>query len=176
MSYRIDLTVLSEHKQYCRFGLTLHNLSDQALNNWHLQFIIDRYILPDSFSHGSIKQTGSFCVVTPDSHTLDANQHYYCEFSINTAPLRFYTDGLKDALIVSDNGDSELAVTLTPIALASPYQERTQLDPTPAAEHPLIPAPNQISYQVELFIYQPPARLPYKLRKPKKPRLGWRKS
>ncbi|MDA0117223.1 beta-N-acetylhexosaminidase [Vibrio sp. T11.5] len=151
MSYRIDLTVLSEHKQYCRFGLTLHNLSDQALNNWHLQFIIDRYILPDSFSHGSITQTGSFCVVTPDSYTLDANQHYYCEFSINTAPLRFYTDGLKDALIVSDNGANELAVTLTPIAIASPYQERTQLDPIPAAEHSLIPAPNQISYQGGTF-------------------------
>ena len=28
MNYRIDLAVLSEQKQNCRFGLTVHNLSD----------------------------------------------------------------------------------------------------------------------------------------------------
>ncbi|MCG9678198.1 family 20 glycosylhydrolase [Vibrio sp. Isolate24] len=151
MSYRIDLTVLSEHKHYCRFGLTLHNLSEQALVNWQLQFVIDRYILPDSFSNGQIKQTGSFCVVEPDNHTLAANQHYYCEFSINTAPLRFYTDGLKDALVLNQHGAIKLPVSITPIVLASPYQERTQLSPTTAAEHALIPMPNHISYQEGVF-------------------------
>lgn len=29
MSYRIEFAVLSEQKPDCRFGLTLHNLSDQ---------------------------------------------------------------------------------------------------------------------------------------------------
>lgn len=29
MEYRVDLVVLSEQKQNCRFGLTFHNLSDQ---------------------------------------------------------------------------------------------------------------------------------------------------
>nr|AAB23862.1 chitobiase, hexosaminidase {N-terminal} {EC 3.2.1.30, 3.2.1.52} [Vibrio parahemolyticus, ATCC 27969, Peptide Partial, 46 aa] [Vibrio parahaemolyticus] len=46
MEYRVDLVVLSEQKQNCRFGLTFHNLSDQDLHNWSLIFAFDRYILP----------------------------------------------------------------------------------------------------------------------------------
>lgn len=61
MEYRVDLVVLSEQKQNCRFGLTFHNLSDQDLHNWSLIFAFDRYILPDSISNGQLKQIGSYC-------------------------------------------------------------------------------------------------------------------
>lgn len=145
MSFRIELAVLSEQKQFCRFGLTVHNLTDQDIRHWQLQFIVDRFILPDSFTHGSIKQVGSYCVVTPDSDTLAANQHYYCEFSINTAPLRFHTDGLKDAIILADNGETRYEATLTPIALASPYRERALLPEVAHSELPLIPKPNYLT-------------------------------
>lgn len=144
MSYRVELAVLSEQKQFCRFGLTLHNLSDKDLTDWRLQFIIDRFIQPDSFTHGDIRQVGSFCTITPDTDHLAANQHYYCEFSINTAPLRFYTDGLKDALILSNNGTEQHPVTLTPIVLASPYREHSEVPGVEAHSLSLIPKPNHI--------------------------------
>lgn len=144
MSFRVELAVLSEQKQFCRFGLTVHNLTDQDLAHWQIQFITDRFILPDSFTNGSIKQIGSFCTVIPECDVLTANQHYYCEFSINTAPLRFYTDGLKDALIIANNGTTQYPVILTPIALASPYRERTHLPEVDSAPIALIPKPNKI--------------------------------
>ncbi len=59
MEYRVDLVVLSEQKQNCRFGLTFHNLSDQDLHNWSLIFAFDRYILPDSISNGQLKQVAA---------------------------------------------------------------------------------------------------------------------
>lgn len=151
MSYRVELAVLSEQKQFCRFGLTIHNLSDKDLTDWRLQFIIDRFILPDSFTHGEVVQIGSFCTVQPDVDCLAANQHYYCEFSINTAPLRFYTDGFKDALILADGGENKYPVTLTPIALASPFRERSELAQAKPSELALIPKPNHIEVQDGYF-------------------------
>lgn len=151
MSFRVELAVLSEQKQFCRFGLTVHNLTDQDVQNWKLQFIIDRYVLPDSFTHGSIKQIGSFCTVTPESRVLEANEHFYCEFSIGTAPLRFYTDGLKDAIIVTDDGATTYPAILTPIALASPFRERSELPQTEASHLALIPKPNLLEQYEGVF-------------------------
>ncbi len=99
MNYRIDFAVLSEHPQFCRFGLTLHNLSDQDLKAWSLHFTIDRYIQPDSISHSQIHQVGSFCSLTPEQDVIKANSHFYCEFSIKTAPFHYYTDGIKAAFV-----------------------------------------------------------------------------
>ncbi|MGD8109880.1 beta-N-acetylhexosaminidase [Vibrio sp. TRT 17S01] len=153
MSYRVDLAVLSEQKQFCRFGLTIHNLSDRDLFDWKLQFIIDRFILPDSFTHGEITQIGSFCTVVPETSCLPANQHYYCEFSIGTAPLRFYTDGLKDALLLSNHGKEQHPISVTPIALASPFRERETIPCVESNALALIPKPNhmeQFNGQFEL--------------------------
>ncbi|WP_070962321.1 beta-N-acetylhexosaminidase [Vibrio sonorensis] len=144
MSYRVDLAVLSEQPKFCRFGLTLHNLSDQDLSGWQFQFIADRFILPDSISHGSIRQIGSFCTIFPDQEILPANQHFYCEFSINTAPLRFYTDGFKDALICNTQGEALFPVDITPIALASPFKERSSIPDVDSAELAVIPKPNKM--------------------------------
>ncbi|MBA5762199.1 beta-N-acetylhexosaminidase [Vibrio sp. 404] len=159
MSYRIDLTVLSEQKQFCRFGATLHNLSDQDLINWKLQFIIDRYILPDSFTNGDIEQIGSFCTVTPEVSTLKANQHYYCEFSINTAPLRYYTDGFKDALVLECDGEIKHPVVVTPIALASPYRERSELPEVEACQLALVPKPNKVDLQEGHYLLSPNSQI-----------------
>ncbi|MGF1696703.1 family 20 glycosylhydrolase [Vibrio lamellibrachiae] len=141
MSYRVDLAVLSEQKQFCRFGLTLHNLSDQDINNWSFNFIMDRFIQPDSLSNAVLNQTGSYCVLTSNNQTLKANAHFYCEFSINTAPLRFYTDGLKDAVLINTTTDQHHTIAITPIALASPHRHRTELPVVEAADIAIIPKP-----------------------------------
>ena len=159
MSYRIDLTVIAEQKQFCRFGLTLHNLSDQDLVDWTLQFIIDRYILSDSFTHGDITQIGSFCTVTPEANVLAANEHYYCEFSIRTAPLRYYTDGFKDALVIVQNGQATHPVSVTPISLASPYRDRSSVPFVDANELPLIPKPNEITLLDGHYLLSPNSQI-----------------
>ncbi|MGY3570712.1 beta-N-acetylhexosaminidase [Vibrio paucivorans] len=143
MSFRVDLAVVSEQKQFCRFGLTVHNLSDQDIHNWSLTFVIDRFISPDSVTNAALSQVGSFCTLEPNNTHLKANAHFYCEFSITTAPLRFYTDGIKDAFIQFNNSSARHPVVVTPIVLASPYKERTHITPVDAATLNIIPKPNQ---------------------------------
>ncbi|CAH6823262.1 Beta-hexosaminidase [Vibrio chagasii] len=145
MNYRIDLAVLSEQKNNCRFGLTVHNLSDLDVTDWSLHFAFDRFILPESLSQGELTQVGSFCSYQPSATVLKANNHYYLEFSIQSAPFRFYSDGLNDAFIQTHNqGEtSVLPVAISPIVLASPYRERSQTPEVDAAAVALIPQPNQ---------------------------------
>ena len=153
MNYRIDLAVLSEQKNNCRFGLTVHNLSDLDVTDWSLHFAFDRFILQESLSQGELTQVGSFCSFKPSSSVLKANNHYYLEFSIQSAPFRFYSDGLNDAFIQShhDGKTSVLPVAISPIFLASPYRERNQIPEVNAAEIALIPQPNQIELQLGSF-------------------------
>lgn len=147
MDYRVDLVVLSDKEKLNRFGLTLHNLSDVDLHHWQLQFTIDRFIAPESNSQGTLEQVGSFCKLTPDSNqVLKANNHYYVEFSIGTAPFRFITDGLDDAAIFVDDGKNThfLDVSISPIVLASPYSERTSIPRVAPSELSLIPKPESV--------------------------------
>ncbi len=146
MNYRIDLTVLSEQKDDCRFGLTLHNLSEQNLTDWSLHFFMDRFIQPDSVTNGQLHQTGSFCSLSPKQAELPANSHYYCEFRIKTAPFRFHSDGIKEAFIQLNHAEETIryAIDVTPIVLASPYQERSEIPAVEAADLCLIPKPNSI--------------------------------
>lgn len=144
MNYRIDLAVLSEQKQFCRFGLTLHNLSDQDITDWSLEFLMDLFIQPDSITHGELTQIGSYCLLKPELDVLKANHHFYCEFSIKTTPLRFYTDGLKDAALVCGDPAQRHQIALTPIALASPLKNRAEVHPVIASELPIIPKPKSI--------------------------------
>ncbi|MFA0707643.1 beta-hexosaminidase, partial [Vibrio sp. 10N.222.48.A3] len=67
MNYRIDLAVLSEQKNNCRFGLTVHNLSDLDVKDWSLHFAFDRFILPESLSQGELTQVGSYCTFKPSA-------------------------------------------------------------------------------------------------------------
>ncbi|MDN3701081.1 family 20 glycosylhydrolase [Vibrio artabrorum] len=149
MNYRIDFAVLSEQKNNCRLGLTVHNLSDFDVKDWSLHFAFDRFILPESLSQGELTQVGSYCSFKPSSLVLMANNHYYFEFSIQSAPFRFYSDGLNDAFIQSHHqGEtSVLPVAISPIVLASPYRERNQIPEVNAAQVALIPQPNQIELQ-----------------------------
>ncbi|KZX62575.1 beta-hexosaminidase [Vibrio sp. HI00D65] len=153
MNYRIDLAVLSEQKNNCRFGLTVHNLSDLDVTDWSLHFAFDRFILPESLSQGELTQVGSFCSYQPNATVLKANNHYYLEFSIQSAPFRFYSDGLNDAFIQTHNqGEtSVLPVAISPIVLASPYRERSQIPEVDAAAVALIPQPNQFKLKQGSF-------------------------
>lgn len=153
MEYRVDLVVLSELKQNCRFGLTFHNLSDQDLHDWHLTFAFDRFILPDSVSNGVLNQIGSFCTLKPESMVLAANHNFYCEFSIGSNPFRYYSDGLNEALVdFVVNGNSQRAeVDVTPIVLASPYRERSDIPPSLIHAQPLLPKPNHIEVHESYF-------------------------
>ncbi len=153
MEYRVDLVVLSELKQNCRFGLTFHNLSDQDLHDWHLTFAFDRYILPDSVSNGVLTQTGSFCTLKPEGMVLAANHNFYCEFSIGSDPFRYYSDGLKEALVdfVVNGNAQRVEVDVTPIVLASPYRERSAIPSSQVQAQPLLPKPNQIEVKDSYF-------------------------
>ncbi|MDV6251307.1 beta-N-acetylhexosaminidase [Vibrio sp. EA2] len=153
MEYRVDLVVLSELKQNCRFGLTFHNLSDQDLHYWHLTFAFDRFILPDSVSNGVLNQIGSFCTLKPESMVLAANHNFYCEFSIGSNPFRYYSDGLNEALVdFVVNGNTQRAeVDVTPIVLASPYRERSDIPPSLIHAQPLLPKPNHIEVHESYF-------------------------
>lgn len=158
MNYRVDLAVLSDENNVSRFGLTLHNLSDQDLTNWTLHFAVDRYILPDSVTQGRIEQIGGYCQLIPNTgQTLAANNHYYIEFKINTSPFRFLSDGINDAFIQvnHENSSERLAVDLTPITLASPYKERSYVPQVSAAELAIIPMPAQIERSAGRFILSP---------------------
>ena len=153
MNYRIDLAVLSEQKNNCRFGLTVHNLSDLDVTDWSLHFAFDRFILQESLSQGELTQVGSFCSYQPSANVLKANNHYYLEFSIQSAPFRFYSDGLNDAFIQTHNQEetSVLPVAISPIVLASPYRERSQIPEVDAAAVALIPQPNQFELKQGSF-------------------------
>lgn len=146
MSYRIEFAVLSEQKPDCRFGLTLHNLSDQDLQDWSLHFVIDRYIQPTSVTNGQLTQIGSLCSIVPTEKVLAANSHFYCEFIIKTAPYHFYTDGVKHAFVqLNDQQPVErIDVAVNPIVLASPFRERSQIPHVEAAELCVIPKPNSL--------------------------------
>lgn len=154
MDYRVDLVVLSEKDNLSRFGLTLHNLSDVDLHHWQFHFTIDRFIAPYSNTQGTLEQIGSFCKLIPNTHqVLKANNHYYVEFSIGTAPFRFISDGLDDAAIfIADSEKPQfLEVSISPIVLASPHTESTQIPRVAPAELSLIPKPESVQRLDGLF-------------------------
>ncbi|HFQ5137230.1 TPA: beta-N-acetylhexosaminidase [Vibrio vulnificus] len=157
MEYRIDLVVLSEQKQNCRFGMTLHNLSDQDLPNWSLTFAFTRFIQPGSISHGILTQIGSFCQLKPDSLVLPANHHFYCEFTVLTNPFRFYSDGLNEAFVEYHHEGEQVRsnVDVTPIVLASPYRERETIAPTLASAYSLLPKANALHVDAGHFSLTP---------------------
>ncbi|SDI03817.1 hexosaminidase [Vibrio xiamenensis] len=154
MNYRLDLTVLSETdaKPGCRLALALHNLNDHALHHWSLEFLYDRYIEPSSLQNADIEQIGSFCRLTPHQPLLADNGHFYCELFAQSMPIRFYTDGFKDAALVTSAGE-RFEVVITPIALAAPYSQKTRLPNVEQSEFALLPMPNHLErYEGELAL------------------------
>ena len=100
---------------------------------------------------------GSYCTYTPSDHQLKANNHCYFEFSIQSAPFRFLSDGLNDAFIQTLINDETqiLPVAVSPIVLASPYRERTEVPEVDAAPLALIPQPNSVIAQDGAFTLTP---------------------
>ncbi|WP_299019020.1 beta-N-acetylhexosaminidase [uncultured Photobacterium sp.] len=149
MSYRLDLTVISKNEQTSRFALTLHNLSDQPLDNWSLHFSMDRWIQADSLSNGQLHQLGSYCTLTPNrAEALNSNSHFYTEFTIGTKPFTLYDEGIPEAFL-NIAGEDELIVPIpvevTTINLDQPAVEHFTT-PLPAAKSiNLIPAPDSLT-------------------------------
>jgi hexosaminidase len=114
---------------------------------------MDRYIQPDSLSHGQLTQTGSYCILTPNTQVLKANGHFYCEFVIGTAPFRFYTDGLKDAILFNIDSDERYEVAITPIMLASPYRQRSEVPQVEASDIAIIPKPNKVETDLGHYMF-----------------------
>ncbi|MGF1727714.1 beta-N-acetylhexosaminidase [Photobacterium nomapromontoriensis] len=148
MSYRLDLTVIEQQDQQSRFALTLHNLTDQALEGWNLHFAIGRWIKADSLTNGTISQIGSYCILTPPAKaTLAPNSHFYTEFTVGTAPFTLFDDGIPEAFLntARQGGDiTPLPVEVTTINLQAPGSERFKT-PLPAAKSiNVIPAPRSL--------------------------------
>jgi len=145
MSYRVDFTVISKNEQQSRFALTLHNLSDQPLENWSLHFAIGRWIHADTLSNGQLKQLGSYCSLTPDnSAPLDSNSHFYTEFTIGTSPFTLYGNGITEAFLSTTPEGSfikPIPVEVTTINLDQPVTERFTTALPAAKSINLIPVP-----------------------------------
>ncbi|OOE36045.1 beta-hexosaminidase [Salinivibrio kushneri] len=157
MTYRLDLSVINEYPNdtppRSRMGLTLHNLTDRALEALSIAVLFDRFINPNTLSQGSIEQVGSYCIITPAHQTLDANQSLYIEFDAHTLPLRFLCAGFKDALLYA-NGE-QYSVMLTPINLAHTHTTRSTIPDVHPAEHAIIPVPKSVRHQPGYFTLSP---------------------
>ena len=147
MSYQVQLAVISEEPEQSLVSLTLHNVSEFTLSRWCLQFIFERNINLDSITHGKIKQVGSFCTITPDTDNLAINNQYYCEFIVNSPPIRFYAHGIKEAVVVDLDTNQKLPVAIEPMMLAKVHEMDACLTPPEASCTGLIPHPNKIEYR-----------------------------
>ncbi|MDF5502151.1 beta-hexosaminidase, partial [Vibrio parahaemolyticus] len=104
---------------------------------------------------GQLTQIGSFCTLEPEGVVLAANHHYYCEFSIGSNPFRYYSDGFNEAMInfVVDGNPQRAQVDVTPIVLASPYRERSEIPASLTHAQPLLPKPNHIEVSDHYFSF-----------------------
>ncbi|PWI32093.1 beta-hexosaminidase [Vibrio albus] len=153
MNYRLELAALTEQDTQCRFALTLHNLNDHNLENWSLCFSFGRTILPDSLSAGTIQRTGSFYTYQPGPETtLTANGHFYLEFSVNTAPFRYLSDGIIEAFIQHPESGDSTPVDVTSVALLSPYHKRSAITECTHTGAPVIPAPQSLIHHEDVCL------------------------
>ncbi|RWX54234.1 beta-N-acetylhexosaminidase [Photobacterium chitinilyticum] len=148
MSYRLDLTVISKSEQQSHFALTLHNLSDQAQENWSLHFTFCRWIQAETLSNGQLKQLGSYCTLTPgNSAPLSPNSHFYTEFTVGTKPFTLYDEGIVEAFLnTSPEGSfiKPIPVKVTTINLDQPATEPLSIPLPKAKSINLIPAPESL--------------------------------
>ncbi|MFW7522603.1 beta-N-acetylhexosaminidase [Vibrio ostreicida] len=151
MDFRVDLAVLSESNQSTRLGLTLYNLSEEELSEWTLLLILDQTIVPESVNHGRLAQVGSFCTLDPNCNTLAVNDHFYCEFDIQPRPIRFHSDGIREAVIKQANINNMLAVTISPMTPMPEFKTASDLCDSPLPKTALIPLPSMISHQTGHF-------------------------
>ena len=156
MTYRLDFTVIEKTEGYCRYALSLHNLTDQALHGWSLYFFISRCIDPASVSVGSISQIGSYSQLS-QLPPLMANGHFYTEFTMKTMPFNLHDDGINEAFIALDNENAliqPLKVHTTTINLGKDPIERycTPL-PSVGCDIALIPQPNHLTRLQGEFVF-----------------------
>lgn len=150
MDFRVDLAVVEILPKGCRFGLTLHNLSDKSYAAWRLCFAFDRHIEPQSLSCGNLTQVGSFCTLSIDEAALYANNHVYVEFSISTSPFRLLSDGIKEAYLDTEQL-THLPVHVSPIVLKDIEDHPTPLPEVVSARHKLIPQPASMIFSHGIY-------------------------
>lgn len=143
MDFRVDLAIVERLPKGCRFGLTLHNLSEKSHTNWQLHFVFERFITPDSLSQGNLTQVGTFCSLNIEGTPLYANNHVYVEFCIATAPLKSLNDGIQEAYLNTDSL-TQYPVTTSPIVLGSGEDKSNPITDVFEGRHGLIPEPQSI--------------------------------
>ncbi|CAH0532573.1 Beta-hexosaminidase [Vibrio stylophorae] len=120
MSYRVDLTVLSENATHSTLALTLHNLSDTTLIDWQLHFSYSRYIDPAELSGALVSQVGSYCCFKPTAQpSLLPNGHYCIKFTVRTEPFRYHTHGIGDAYLTIGNDSTPIPAEVTPLDIGT---------------------------------------------------------
>ncbi|MDR9828414.1 beta-N-acetylhexosaminidase [Vibrio sp. FNV 38] len=144
MNFRADFSVIEQQQNISHFALTLHNLNDESVEISSLNFIFDRFITPSSVQPGTLKQVGSHCIYSPIHSDLQANTSLYIEFSVNTFPLRYLSDGLKGASLLLKGTDTLVPVTVTPAVLVSPTNQKINIEHVTPYKYPLIPMPNRL--------------------------------
>ncbi|MGR5311527.1 beta-N-acetylhexosaminidase [Photobacterium damselae subsp. damselae] len=178
MSYRLDFTVLEIQESQSRFALTLHNLTDEALQGWSLHFFISRMIKPETLANASIEQLGSYVILTPNTETpIPANGHFYCEFVMGTAPFTLHDDGIPEAFIscISD-GDTIVPrpVEVTTIDLGQAAVERyTTPLPEQAGTISIVPKPHHLIELGGVFIIDQFTSISTKLPAPAEGAIRW---
>ncbi|MGF1834130.1 beta-N-acetylhexosaminidase [Photobacterium sanguinicancri] len=145
MSFRLDMTVIEKNTAAIRFAITLHNLTDKALEHWVLHFANSRKLNAASFTGGQLEQQGSYCVFTPNNApVLAPNSSFYTEFEINTTAFSFHDDGINDAFLSSTIERAQLVpipVEVTTVDLGASPVERYTTPLQPAKDINIIPVP-----------------------------------
>ncbi|WP_413112682.1 beta-N-acetylhexosaminidase [Thaumasiovibrio sp. DFM-14] len=147
MSLRLDLTLIHHGEAGSRLALSLFNLGDTSLYDWHIEFAFTRKIIPESISCGDLKQTGSHCRLTPPDATcsLEPNQHFYTEFEVTLPHLTLQSYGILSAVLCC--GEHHYPIQLSPLNLGPDAPIRHKLaSPRPEANHPfpIIPQPVEL--------------------------------
>lgn len=150
MDFRVDLAIVEYLAKGCRFGLTLHNLSEKSHANWKLNFAFECFVIPDSLSQGELTQVGTFCNLNVNETPLYANNHVYVEFCTATSAFNLLSDGINDAYLDTD-AQTQLPVAVSPIVLGAVDDRRVSLPEVGAGRHALIPHPQYMEFGESVF-------------------------
>lgn len=168
--FRLDLEVIESTETQSRFGLFLHNLSTQKIENWQLSFSVTRFVIPNSVSKGQLDQVGSLCVYQTEQPLMPGAALYF-EYSHNTKPFTFFDEGISSASLRIGSTDDALfyPVKITPIKLVSANKpkcalaEKTLINQKEITQKTnalsLIPMPNKLIQNQGSFVFDSNTRL-----------------
>ena len=135
--------------------LTVNNLTNAPLTHWLLTLDFARFIYPESLSKASVKQVGTYTIVTPDeTDVIEANGAYQITFKINSAPFTNYECGIREAYITtaSDNFIAQQAIDIKQIKLQLPEQTPVDKIVVATADIAIIPKVNSLLQNTGKFV------------------------